>query len=263
MFLGACGAGAAGAQAELALAAPAAENPLAGVLDYGSAFVTFGTKNRGNLARLAIESRCLLFENDQLHQTFYQFASCKSEDTYAKEDLFKSPNWDFSGVFSATHFVIFRVHLPFADNYADRGRVAERFEDLLFQLPSCKAEELRAPERIVAVTLSGKPLVGRTVIQSSAGRRRAVLEYPIKTMNVNDKEQMYQVDTGPLAYPDFSVETENAIERIELAYVAYNRADEAYFIVQRPTPVDGTQKVAHYSQIVRLPAQNSVWAVSR
>ena len=57
-------------------------------------------------------------------------------------------------------------------------------------------------------------------------------------MNVNEKP-MYQVDTGPLAFPDFDVMKEGVdlVDSIELAYVAYNKPDEAYFVIQRQSPV--------------------------
>ena len=52
------------------------------VCDYATSFVTFVVKGRGNLSRLQVESRCLLLDEDTLLQEeFFQFASCKSEDT--------------------------------------------------------------------------------------------------------------------------------------------------------------------------------------
>jgi len=239
-------------------------DPLEQIVDYAASYVTFVTPGRGNLARLQIESRCVLLdENGELVEEFFQFASCKSEDTYAAENLFQDPNYDFSGIFSREHFVIFRAHAPYSDIYAERGEVRPRFEDALFQIRATRGEQLLADNpAIVAATLKGLPLVGRTEIHDEATGARAIIEYPVKTMNVNDLKNIYQVDTGPLAFPDFTAAAERPIDRMELAYVAHNRPDEAYFIVQRPTPivVDEAEvcDVCHYSDIRRVPAKNTL-----
>jgi hypothetical protein len=243
-------------------------DPLEQVVDYAASYVTFVTTGRGNLARLQIESRCVLLdENGELAEEFFQFASCKSEDTYAAEDLFQDPNYDFSGIFSRGHYVIFRTRAPHSGDYAERGDVQPRFEDALFQIRAARGVQMLAESSaIVAATLKGLPLVGRTEIRDEAHGARAIIEYPVKTMNVNDVQNMYQVDTGPLAFPDFTAAAERPVDRMELAYVAHNRPDEAYFVVQRPTPivVDEAEvcHVCHYSDIRRLPAKNTLMSVT-
>ena len=237
-------------------------------LDYSRSYVTFVTEGRGNLARLQVESRCSVYDAEgTLLEEFFQYASCKSEDTHGTGVLFYEVNYDFSGVFSKENYVIYRARAPWDDRpYHDRGKVADRFEDLLFQIE--EASEVKALEtvpQIVEATLVGHPLVGRTEITSGDGMR-AVIEYPVKTMNVNEKP-MYQVDTGPLAFPDFDVMKEGVdlVDSIELAYVAYNKPDEAYFVIQRQSPVAPGNpkgpKVCHYSDIRRFDAKNSLVAV--
>ncbi len=243
-------------------------DPREQVVDYAASYVTFVTTGRGNLARLQIESRCVLLdENGEVVEEFFQFASCKSEDTYATEDLFQDPNYDFSGIFSREHYVIFRTRAPHSGDYAERGEVRPRFEDALFQIRAARGVQVLAENpAIVAATLKGLPLVGRTEIHDEATGARAILEYPVKTMNVNDLKNMYQVDTGPLAFPDFTAAVECPVDRMELAYVAHNRPDEAYFVVQRPTPIVVEEaevcEVCHYSDIRRLPAKNTLMSLA-
>ena len=200
-------------------------------------------------------------------EEFFQYASGKSEDTYGTGVLFYEVNYDFSGVFSKENYIIYRARAPKDDRpYHDRGKVTDRFEDLLFQIVEAgKLKALETVPQIVEATLAGHPLVGCTEIEGNNGMR-AVIEYPVKTMNVNERP-MYQVDTGPLAFPDFDVLTEDValVDTIELAYVAYNKLDEAYFVIQRQTPVDPANpegpKVCHYSDIRRFDATNSLLAV--
>ncbi len=127
------------------------------------------------------------------------------------------------------------------------------------------AELLGTNPDIVRATRGAAVIVSRTGIADEATGRRAIVEYPVKTMNVNLRRQIYQVDTGPLAYPDFKAKVERPINMIQLAFVAHNRPDEAYFVVQRPTPIaqqDGKAiQIFHYSQALRLPARNTFSAV--
>jgi len=90
-----------------------------------------------------------------------------------------------------------------------------------------------------------------------------MIEFPIKTMNANHVRGIYQVDTGPILLPNFTSNKERMVERFQLAFVAYNRNDEAYFVIQEPTPItEGSgEKVSHYSKVVRADAKNTVIAL--
>ena len=68
--------------------------------DYSRSFVTFVTPNRANNARLQIQSRCILTDTESFETKEYCFyASCKSEATFAKKNLFYDKNYDFCGIF--------------------------------------------------------------------------------------------------------------------------------------------------------------------
>ena len=65
--------------------------------------------------------------------------------------------------------------------------------------------------------------------------------------------------------PDFSAPADRAIDRLELAHIAYNRLDRAEFILRRPTSItdaDGKAlcQVLHYSESVEHPARNEMLA---
>ena len=115
----------------------------------------------------------------------------------------------------------------------------------------------------VAATLANRPLVARTAIANDDVGRRAVLEYPIKTMNVTRNPARLQVDTGPLLFPDLATEAGRVIERFAIAHVVYHQRDQAEFILRQPTPVgEGEAPVAvtDYSDIRVLSARNELFA---
>lgn len=234
------------------------------VYDYGRSFVTFVTHGRGNNARLQVESVCTLHDGQTGKTTDYVFfASCKSEDTFAAKGLFYEDNYDFCGIFSNEEFVIFRTRSTHTDGFREEGLWRDRFEDVRFDLVEVEGEVLGTNREIVQASLDCVPLIGRVELEE--GALKAVLAFPIKTMNANDIEDMYQVDTGPLPFPNFAADVDLHVKRLSPAYVAYNAPDFADFVVQQPVPVvvedAEVAKVTHYSNPMGLKAKTQVIAV--
>jgi hypothetical protein len=234
------------------------------VKDYGRSFVTFVTPGRENNARLQVESVCSLYGGKAGKTTDYVFfASCKSEDTFPEKNLFYEDNYDFCGIFSDEEFVIFRSRSTHTDGFREEGLWRDRFADIRFNLVEVEGEGLGTNRQIVQASLDCVPLIGRVELEE--GSFKAVLEFPIKTMNANDIEDIYQVDTGPMPFPDFGADADLHIKRLSPAYVAYNAPGFADFVVQQPVPVVvGDAEVAavnHYSNPVSLKAKTMVIAV--
>jgi len=232
--------------------------------DFSRSFVTFVTKNRTNNARIQVEARCeMLDQKNGTIENYYLVASCKGEDTYGKGRLFLVPSYDFCMVYSLKDFMIIRTHGNAELNNTTVGDNQAYFLDVHFHIKMVDAEVLEEDEKIVQAALSNRILNGRTEITNETGRFRAMIEFPIKTMNVNDMSVMYQVDTGPILLPDFTSTKERIVERFNLAYVAYNRPNEAYLVILEPTPIKerSNDKVSHYSRVIRFDARNLVIAI--
>jgi len=234
-------------------------------IDFSRSFVTFVTPGRGNNARIQVECNCQLSDPSGATTQFLLVASCKSENTYAPDDLFMQPNYDFCCIFSDHDYQIIRTFPIVGPGGKETGVSAERFDEVKIHLTTVEAEACEDNATIVAATLANRPLIGRTELCDERTGRRAVLEYPIKTMNVNDLQTIFQVDTGPVLYPDLAATAESPISCFELAYVAYSRFDRAEFILQLPTsaPEDGPPAlvVPHYSAVRKQPARNTLWAL--
>ena len=233
--------------------------------DFSRSFVTFVTRERANNARIQVEARCAITDaRNGSTEEYFLVASCKGEDTYGSGVLFLEPSYDFCGIFSAREFILIRAGVPYhARDTVGANR--DLFEDVLFHISVAQAVALDTNEAIVHATLANRLINGRVEIADPTGRYRASIEFPIKTMNVNDIRNLYQVDTGPVLVPDFPSARERMVERFDLAYVAYNRPDEAYFVIQEPIAVDPQHpdgpRVSHYSRIVRMETRNSVVAM--
>jgi hypothetical protein len=232
------------------------------VLDYSRSFITFLSKEVANNARIQIEARCELTV-DGIAEEYWLVASCKSEDTFAERNLFKVPNYDFCMIYSRDKYRMHRVPFPYDPSAMDAGPITERFVKVDFALKPVAAELCEDNEAAVAASLAGKILIGRTEIWNEDNTRRAVIEYPVKTMNAHEEPAYFQVDTGPILLPDFGSERP-AIEAFELAFIAWNVPGWAEFVVQDAVPAcpempDGPQ-VCHYSRIQVMDARNEIWA---
>lgn len=233
-------------------------------IDYGRSFVT--TSADFNSPRFWIESRCRIVGKDGEIEDYCQGASCKSEHTFAEKDLFHEDNYDFLPVFSDRYCVVFRRNAYLNENYRTVRAVREMWGEPTFRL--VKPATVRVLETTADVreaTHAGSPIVSRTEIANKDTGMRAVIECPIKTMNINDESDLYQVDTGPVVFPDLTRTREPGPHAISLAFIAFNAPHFADFVIERPTPVlrDGEEvcRVHHYSGRVSLPAANTLYAV--
>ena len=231
--------------------------------DFSRSFITFVSHERYNNARIQVEARCEMTDGETGKiEDYYLVASCKGEDTYGTGVLFYHPSYDFCVIYSGIDFRMIRTHYNAERDTPTVGENRGHFLDVQFHVRTVDAETLADAGAIVEATLGSRLLNGRTEVTSPDGRYTALLEFPIKTMNVNDIRTIYQIDTGPMIVPNWEASGDRMVERFELAFVAYNREDEARFVIQEPTPVESERedgpKVAAYSRITRMDARNSV-----
>ncbi len=234
-------------------------------LDYSRSFIC--TRGNGNAPRFWIESRCRLIDMNGGHQAdYYQTASCKSEHTFAEKDLFQNPNYDFLPVFGTDHVAIFRRYAHCNQNYIQYIDGPDIWGGTIFEIREAESlQELDSKEKILEATRQCLPIVAQTEIRNTDTRMRAIIECPVKTMNIDEKQGMYQVDTGIVLFPDLSRRYPRQIESLRLAYVAFNTPHFADFVIEQPTPivVDGKEvaQVYHYSDIRSLEAKNRLFCV--
>ena len=227
-----------------------------------------------NNARVQVECRCVIKERQTGRvEVFVLGASCKTEQVGVAKNIWHVPNADFMPIASADVFQslkTFEVAEKEVPLYpAALGmqpeilivNVADALDSLRIDIGWCEGEVLDNPKQIVETALANVPLVARTEIQDS--RYVAVLEYPVKTMNANERDMIYQTDTGPILLPEFSREWDNLIGGMRLAFVAFNCPTWAEFIIRAKTPVADNVQVHHYCRTLRLDCFNQVIGVKR
>lgn len=266
----ALGAGALGGSLALAINADNDAPEKVRCLDYGRSFICHkGESGASNAVRFWVESRTTVIdEKNSATHIYYQCASCKSEHTFAEKNLFQQDNYDFLPIFGGGKLLIFRRPARISDTY----RMVKNVEDVwgvpILKLPAADpVTELDTWDKIRAATDAGLPIVTQTEFSDEKTGLRAVIECPTKTMNIEPKRKMYQVDTGPIAYPDLSKVYDPPIDCLRLAFIAFNAPDFADFVVEQPTPVmeNGKElaRIYHYSGPFSVKAKNVLLAVGK
>jgi hypothetical protein len=234
-------------------------------INYGLSFIS--GKWPENSVRLWVESRLrIICEDTGNIEDYYQCGSCKSEDTFAESNLFFSDNYDFTPVFGTEYGVIFRRHAYLNKDYKRVQKVDEMWQGPLYHIVEpTSVQLLQSNEDVRRATRQCFPIVAQTELIDCKPGYRAIIEYPIKTMNINDAKDLYQIDTGPVLLPDFSSPFECSAETLQLAYVAFNNSQFADFVIEKPTTIveNGCDvcKIYHYSGVLSLPAINTLYAI--
>ncbi len=233
-------------------------------LDYGLSFIC--NKASFNAVRFWVESRTTLIDGESgTSQVFYQCGACKSEHTFAEEGLFIEDNYDFLPILGGRDWLLFRRPCRISETY--RQVKADVWGEPVLKLRYGKGvTQLDSFEEIRDATAEGRPIVAQTEIRNEETKLTAVIEYPVKTMNISLDNSVYQVDTGPIAYPDLSRRFDVPLESLSLAFVAFNVPHFADFIIEQPTPVVQDEQelaqVYHYSKPFSLPATNRLLALA-
>jgi hypothetical protein len=235
-------------------------------LDYGRSFIC--NTAEFNAVRFWVESRTrVIDENTGTWTDYYQCGSCKSENTFAERDLFHADNYDFLPILGKEEWLIFRRTVGESDRYRTVTKTEDLWGDPILKLrEASQVTVLDTWEQIRDSTAAAVPIVTQTEIANAQIGLRAIIECPTKTMNVSIEKQLYQVDTGPVAFPDLKELREPEIDCLSLAFVAFNAPDFADFVVEQLTPVtdkpDGPCRTYHYSNPFSVPAKNRVLALA-
>jgi len=230
------------------------------ILDYGLSFIS--GRAAENRVRFWVESRTRIIDSvTGRSDHFYQCASCKSEHTFAKENLLHEDNYDFLPVFGPEWSAVYRRRAYLRDGYREIRRSEEWWNGQQYHLiVGSDVEELTSDAAVREATYDSVPIAAQTQVRNEETGLQAIMEYPVKTMNTNRANDMYQVDTGPVAFPDLSQRHARHVEALSLAFVVFNAPHFADFVLEAPTRV-GDEQVYHYSKLVSLAAVNRLYAV--
>jgi hypothetical protein len=235
-------------------------------LDFSRSFVTFFTTpaQGGNIARIQIDATCRVdgWGPDGATGEFHLIAPCRSEQMYLEGQLFQMPNYEFCGIFAVDELVLLRTHWTSDRESPEYAKPEERFERIAIDLTKGEFEAVDSDAEVVQATLANRRLVARTELTDETTGARAIIDYPVKTMNVRRDPMSFQVDTGPILVPRWDAASIAAPLRFDVAHAVYWKRDRAEFVLRRPHTVGegsaGPVQVTDYSELRFDTAINSI-----
>lgn len=238
-------------------------------IDYGLSFIHGSSPS--NLVRFWVESRTrIIDEKTGKSEDFCQCGSCKGEETFAESGLFKTElgGYDFLPVFGPEYSVVFRrfASAPPNTDYRQIAPSESWWGGMVYRLKeAAPITLLDSNEKIRKATHADLPIIVQTHIRNEQTQMSAIIEHPVKTMNIHDDKNLYQTDTGPIIYPDLSRRWDRLVDSIVLAFEAINAPKFADFLLERRFQVPAGDRPAcevyHYSESVSLPAENKLFCV--
>ena len=248
------------------------------MIDFANSYMTWFGEPGDSVSRIAIEAACTLVDAAGREDDYYLIVPCRAEHTHSDGQLIVMPNYDFRGIFGRTEYRILRKHWVSDPDYLgdaglnttggrvldEVGRHSDRWTEVRLDIGRVDSfTELAHRQSVVDATLQNRPLVSRTELADDASGVRAVLEYPVKTMNVMQSPVRYQVDTGPIIVPDFASTADRTIAQFDLAHVVYNMFDRGELILRKPISLgEGASRtsVTDYSKRVEYTGRNTLLA---
>ena len=229
------------------------------VCDFANSYLRWVSRgDRGNRVRINLDARCRWVDKATGEtEDFVLICRCQGEAMYVEQDLILDPPYNFWGVFSETQSHIIRT---FADAAAQGDTVedhASRFDSVTIDIATFgNAVELTTSAEIIEATLGAEPLIARTEIESLDGQIHATMEYPVTTMNVAPERELWQVDTGPVLFPDFEREVEQRIEKLVPGFIVYNTATYAELALYTDVQLAGGGTTLHYANLRAVNVTN-------
>jgi hypothetical protein len=220
----------------------------------------------GNSARILIDARCTIVdERSGTTEELYLIAPCRTEWMYRETEMIQNPSGEYRVIFTQDRQL--SVGKWIAEDGTRGGSIpTSGFTSLTFTFASLPATPLQTDRAVVDATTRNIPIVAKTEWTDAESGLRATLEYPVRTMNFHPERVRFQVDTGPLIFPDFASTEEHLIDRCKLAHTVYNTFDYGEFVCKQPTPLvrDGVDvaSIYHYSDYRRLAVTNSLFSAA-
>lgn len=229
-----------------------------------------------NNARFSLECRCQISRSDEpsaAKKEYVLSASCKAEQVHVREDIWHQPAADMCLVASLEEFMVIKswdrnnrgvmLSPPSLGEQPERqvGNTVDAFTELRIDMRELPAEPLLTTQAIVTAVLDNRPLVAKSELTMPGGDR-VTLEYPVKVINVSEREEFYQVDTGPVLIPDATAfDGKFGISALRLAFIAHNTLGCTELLLNVPTALSSGISVNHYSQVLKLKATNQIFAL--
>ena len=229
---------------------------------------------RTNRVRVSLESVCNLTHRPSERTTTYALsAPCRTEQVGAgRNELWTQPNAECiflcsddgqTGIHKCWHKKDPGVMLypPSLGPQPERQAFSAglNFQEANLDLKMMEVSALSGYEQVAEAILGIQPIISR--IEYSEGDFDVCIDQPVKTINLAERDQLHQTDTGPIILPDLSAQrlgqADLEIDVFDLAYSAWSAPDWAEFVIRSPLKLTEEISVNHFTETRHIsPTRN-------
>lgn len=245
-------------------------------LDFSNSFIYWWMDSLNHTPRCALRARCTVETADDA-DTFYLTHACAAERMYIDHDLIQQPSAEFHLIFNDSEELMtvkffdrgndcnrsaVRVGVPFQRN-VNGGTTITRLERR-FRFFS-QVERLETDEAVYHAMMNQLPIIGRTVysLPCQNGTATVTAEYPVTVMNAHNETLQFQVDTGLILLPDYTLDEKLGIEAMREAFIVFNSFNYAEYILRAPVKINGDgDESNHFSALNQITCRNELFAAT-
>jgi hypothetical protein len=239
--------------------------------DFSRSFLKFTTNHAQHTPRLQVDALCTFHPAGGAPLRYALTSPCICETMYAPADLVQRPPAVFLMIASTEEYMMIKDFAGARPDAREPRRVGEamsthdgkgstmlRIEIDRVEFP--RVRKIESYEDIREAILGNRVLIGRTTFADADGAR-VELDYPIRVCNIPHTRRGWQVDTGPVLFPQ-GAPGGSLVARLAPAYVVYNAWDWAEFAILRlNTPGAPAAPAAQFTDIRRLAVVNEIFRV--
>lgn len=194
------------------------------ILDFDSSFLTFIVKNYANYGRFQIDSKCTI-QSANGQEKYYVLHPVMACNVFEGSQLIKNPAYRFQAVFSKKHFKIFRAYPETGRQNNTFGTLESEFEGIEMGIHEREMTLLDSSKDIVNFAKTQGRICGKISFDDMQGSdsRSITIDFPVRHINTNPVKELFQVEAGTVALPDYTLGGKSEINSIFLYYIAFNQ----------------------------------------
>ena len=236
------------------------------ILDYGRSFIQSTGEGTRNSPRFWVESCTrIVDETTGATEDFHQCGACKAETIFVDTGIFSSDNHDFTPIFGPEYNLIFRRKAYLNAGYRTVTPAGDPWVLETRTRQAASPRLLETDAAVIEATYANLPIVVQVEIANETLGLRGIVECPVKTMNIDAAQGRFQVDTGPVVWPDLSLRHDRLVDSLSLAFIVFNASAYVETVTEVPTELGiegaGATRVHHFSEIQSHESTNRVYCV--
>lgn len=241
--------------------------------DFSRSFLKFTTNHARHTPRLQIDALCTFHTAGAAPLRYALTSPCISETMYTPSGLVQQPPSVFTMIASTAEYKMSKEFGGGRPDICEPHRVGEtmsthdgkgstmlKIEIDMVEFPS--ARKIESYEDIREAILGNRVLNGRTSFADADGKTRVELDYPIRVCNIPHTLRGWQVDTGPVLFPQGAPDAAMTVERLAPAFIVYNAWDWTEVAILRLNTPPSTAPASQFSDIRRLAVLNEIYCTT-